>query len=60
MKKVLILTDFSNTARNAAVYSLKMFTDEEVRFTLLNAYDMEFSGSPYVMQVKEGWYRVYQ
>ncbi len=53
MKKVLILTDFSNTARNAAVYSLKMFADEEVKFTLLNAYDMEFSGSPYVMQVKE-------
>ncbi len=53
MKKVLILTDFSNTARNAAVYSLKMFADEKVRFTLLNVYDMEFSGSPYVMQVKE-------
>jgi len=53
MKKVLFLTDFSNTARNAALYALKMFADENVNFTLLNAYDLEFSGSPYVMQVKE-------
>ncbi len=53
MKKVLLLTDFSNTARNAALYALKMFVDENVHFSLLNAYDLEFSGSPYVMQVKE-------
>ncbi len=53
MKKVLVLTDFSNTARNAALYALKMFAEENVNFTLLNAYDLEFSGSPYVMQVKE-------
>ncbi|WP_066629055.1 universal stress protein [Labilibacter marinus] len=53
MKNVLILTDFSNTARNAALYALKMFKDDDVEFNLLNAYDLEFSGSPYVMQVKE-------
>jgi len=53
MKNVLLLTDFSNTARNAALYALKMFKDDQVLFTLLNAYDLEFSGSPYVMQVKE-------
>jgi nucleotide-binding universal stress UspA family protein len=53
MKKILLLTDFSNTARNAALYALKMFADENICFTLLNAYDLEFSGSPYVMQVKE-------
>ncbi|TLX75217.1 universal stress protein [Labilibacter sediminis] len=53
MKKVLILTDFSNTARNAALYALKMFNGENVLYSLLNAYDLEFSGSPYVMQVKE-------
>jgi len=53
MKNVLLLTDFSNTARNAALYALKMLNDEHVHFTLLNAYDLEFSGSPYIAQLKE-------
>ncbi len=53
MKNILVLTDFSNTARNAALYALKMFQGENITFSLLNAYDLEFSGSPYVMQVKE-------
>ncbi|TRX71958.1 universal stress protein [Carboxylicivirga sp. M1479] len=53
MKRILLLTDFSDTARNAAMYALKMFENEKVYFDLLNAYDLEFSGSPYVMQVKE-------
>lgn len=54
MKNILILTDFSSTARNAALYALNMFKgDSDVVFKLLNAYDLEFSGSPYVMQVKE-------
>ncbi len=53
MKNVLLLTDFSNTARNAALYALKMFKDDDVTFNLLNAYDLEFNGSPYVIHVKE-------
>lgn len=53
MKRILLLTDFSDTARNAAMYALKMFENEKVYFDLLNAYDLEFSGSPYVTQVKE-------
>jgi nucleotide-binding universal stress UspA family protein len=53
MKRILLLTDFSDTARNAAMYALKMFENEKVYFDLLNAYDLEFSGSPYIMQVKE-------
>lgn len=53
MKRVILLTDFSDTARNAAMYALKMFENEKVYFDLLNAYDLEFSGSPYIMQVKE-------
>ena len=53
MKNVLLLTDFSNTARNAALYALKMFKDDAVTFCLLNAYDLEFNGSPYVIHVKE-------
>lgn len=53
MKRILLLTDFSDTAGNAAMYALKMFENEKVYFDLLNAYDLEFSGSPYIMQVKE-------
>ncbi|WP_430812572.1 MULTISPECIES: universal stress protein [unclassified Carboxylicivirga] len=53
MKRILLLTDFSDTARNAAMYALKMFENEKVYFDLLNAYDLEFSGSPYIMQVKD-------
>nr|WP_319401157.1 universal stress protein [uncultured Carboxylicivirga sp.] len=53
MKRILLLTDFSDTARNAAIYALKMYENEKVYFDLLNAYDLEFSGSPYIMQVKE-------
>lgn len=53
MKRVLLLTDFSDTARNAAIYALKMFENERVFFDLMNVYDLEFSGSPYIVQVKE-------
>lgn len=54
MKNVLILTDFSSTAQNAAIYALNMYKDDsDVAFRLLNSYDLEFSGSPYVIQVKE-------
>jgi len=54
MKRIMLLSDFSDTARNAAMYALKMFEDhEKVNFFLLNAYDLEFSGSPYIVQVKE-------
>ena len=53
MKRIILLSDFSDTARNAAMYALKMFENEEVTFTLLNAYDLEFSGSPYVIQVQQ-------
>jgi len=53
MKYVLLLTDFSDTARNAIIYTLKMLEKEDVYYKLLNTYDLEFSGSPYVMQVKD-------
>lgn len=53
MRRVLLLTDFSEIARNAAIYALKMFEKEQAHFELLNIYDVEFSGSPYIMQVKE-------
>jgi len=53
MKYVLLLTDFSDTARNAIIYALDMLKKEELYFKLVNTYDLEFSGSPYVMQVKD-------
>lgn len=53
MRRVLLLTDFSEIARNAAIYALKMFEKEQAHFELLNIFDVEFSGSPYIMQVKE-------
>ncbi len=53
MKRVILLTDFSEIARNAALYALNMYKKENVRFQLLNVFDVEFSGSPYIMQVKE-------
>jgi nucleotide-binding universal stress UspA family protein len=53
MKRILLLTDFSDTARNAIMYAMKMYEEEKAEFALLNAYDLEFSGSPYIVQVKE-------
>ncbi|PWD98941.1 universal stress protein [Marinilabilia rubra] len=53
MKRIILLTDFSEAARNASLYALKMYEKENVHFQLLNIFDVEFSGSPYIMQVKE-------
>lgn len=53
MKYVLLLTDFSDTARNAIIYALSMLKKEDLYYKLINTYDLEFSGSPYVMQVKD-------
>lgn len=53
MKRIMLLTDFSDTARNAALYALKMFEKENMTFYLMNAYDLEFSGSPYVVQIQK-------
>jgi nucleotide-binding universal stress UspA family protein len=53
MKRIALLTDFSETARNAAAFAIEMFSGEKVQFFLINSFDVEFSGSPYIMQVKE-------
>jgi nucleotide-binding universal stress UspA family protein len=53
MKRAILLTDFSETARNAALFVIKMLEKENVHFELLNIFDVEFSGSPYIMQVKK-------
>ena len=53
MKHIILLTDFSATARNAALFALKMFKDQPISYQLLNCFDVDFSGSPYILQVKE-------
>ncbi|MGQ1947942.1 universal stress protein [Geofilum sp. OHC36d9] len=53
MKRIVLLTDFSETARNAAVYGIQMFQEKKAEFYLFHAFDVEFSGSPYIMQVKD-------
>jgi nucleotide-binding universal stress UspA family protein len=53
MRHIILLTDFSETARHAAAFALNMFYGKDVRFYLFHAYDVEFSGSPYIMRVKE-------
>ncbi len=54
MERILLLTDFSEIARNAVMYAIDMFKHRDVQFYLLNAFDADFGGSPYLMQVKEG------
>lgn len=38
MKKILLPTDFSNNARNAAEYAIEMFGYNDVEYILLNTY----------------------
>ncbi len=38
MKKILLPTDFSDNAKNAIVYALKLFKEEECTFYILNTY----------------------
>lgn len=48
MKKVLLPTDFSSCARNAAEYAIKLFGFTDVEYTLLNTY-YEPSGNAEMM-----------
>src|SRR5690606_29447429 len=47
MKNILLPTDFSANAYNAAIYSLQLYKDETCNFILLNSYEINgyFSGS---------------
>lgn len=52
MKHIFLLTDFSDKARNAASYAVQLFRDQPVTFTLINAFDIEYCGTPYISQVR--------
>lgn len=47
MKNILLPTDFSENAYNAAIYSLQLYREEQCNFILLNAYEVNgyFAGS---------------
>lgn len=46
MKKHIVLpTDFSQNARNASIYAIKLFGVDNVEYTLLNCYSMPHSGA---------------
>lgn len=53
MKKILLLTDFSDIARNALIYGIEMFKNHDAHFLLLNTFDLDYAGTPYSAQVKE-------
>lgn len=52
MKHVFLLTDFSAKARNAAAYAVRLFDCRTVSFTLINAFDIEYCGTPYISQLR--------
>ncbi len=53
MKHILFLTDFSDTARNSILYGMEMFKNKDINFYILNAYNIEAPGSPYILQIVE-------
>lgn len=42
MKKILLTTNFSQKARNAADYAIRLLEEDHTRFLLLNAYELPF------------------
>jgi len=54
MKKTIILpTDFSDNARNACAYAFGLFGFKDVRYILLNAYDVPFSRMDILMSLND-------
>lgn len=45
MKKIFLLTDFSDAARNATDYALELFGANDVEYTLINTYALPDSGA---------------
>ncbi|MEY3236265.1 MAG: hypothetical protein RI883_366 [Bacteroidota bacterium] len=43
MKNILLTTDFSKNSRNAAIYAINLFGNEEIKYTFLNALDSKVS-----------------
>lgn len=44
-KRIVLPTDFSENARNASSYAIKLFGSEDVEYVLLNCYAMPHSGA---------------
>ncbi len=54
MKTILLPTDFSDNAKNAAKYAFSIFSDEEAyRFVLVNSFEMPYSTSEVMVSVTD-------
>lgn len=55
MKNILLPTDFSENAYNAALYSLQLYRDVQCNFILLNSYEVEgyYKGSVFIAKPNE-------
>lgn len=53
MKNIILLTDFSESARNACIYAMNLFGHEDVQYILMNTYlDLNFDAYPVVSILK--------
>ncbi len=53
MNKILLLTDFSENARNAALYAIKAFDPDQFKFILLNSYDRIYTTTEVTYSLSE-------
>ena len=53
MKKILLPTDFSETANRAAEYAIELLQEEKAEFILLNAYEMPHAGSSMLVSLTD-------
>ncbi len=53
MKKILLPTDFSESARKACEYAINLFGDEPVKFVLINSYIIPASTSEMLISISD-------
>ena len=53
MKKILLPTDFSDSARKACEYAINLFGDEPVNFVLVNSYIVPASTSEMLISISD-------
>lgn len=53
MNKILLLTDFSENARNAALFAINAFDPDQFKFILLNSYDRIYTTTEVTFSLSE-------
>lgn len=53
MKTILIPTDFSDNAMNAAIYALRLFGPDDYEYVVLNSFDRPVSGDSSMVDITE-------